>query len=109
MPVIFSHQRGEVSPPEWSDIAHWGISRQPAGKEIELHYHDTNEYWVIIEGRGTCTTEGDTYEIGPGDVVLTKGGDEHALVVTESMVAVYIYGRLGPGDTLGHKHKEHSG
>ena len=61
---------------------------------------------VSISGRGICTTEGDTYEIGPGDMVLTKEGDEHSLVVTEDMIAIYFYGKMSPGGKIGHLHKE---
>jgi hypothetical protein len=28
-----------------------------AGDEVELHFHDCNEYWIIIEGKGTVTSE----------------------------------------------------
>jgi mannose-6-phosphate isomerase-like protein (cupin superfamily) len=58
-----------------------------------------------VSGRGTCITEGDTYEIGPGDMVLTRLGDEHSLVVHERMVAVYAYGPLKPGGVFGHLHR----
>lgn len=50
-------------------------------------------------------TEGDTYELGPGDMVLTKHGDEHSLDVTEEMVAVYFYGVLPPGGNVGYRYR----
>ena len=103
MPI--AKPRGEGSIPEWSDIIHYGVNTLEPGDTVELHYHDANEYWVIISGRGTCTTEGDTYEIGLGDMVLTRRGDEHALVVHEHMVAVYLYGPLKPGGVFGHLHR----
>lgn len=58
------------------------------------------------EGRGVATSEGVTYELGPGDMLLTKQGDEHSLEVTEKMVAVYFYGVMPPGGRDGHLHKE---
>ncbi|WP_308638833.1 cupin domain-containing protein [Paenibacillus silvisoli] len=91
--------------PEWSELSHYGINHLKVGDIVQLHYHDANEYWIIISGRGTCTTEGDTYEIGPGDMVLTKRGDEHSLVVTEEMVAVYIYGIMPEGGRVGYLFK----
>jgi quercetin dioxygenase-like cupin family protein len=75
------------------------------GQEVPLHYHEANEYWIIVSGRGICTTEGDTYDIGPGDLVLTKKGDEHSLVVTEAMTAVYIYGVLPLGGSTGYLYR----
>lgn len=103
MPVIRIDK--QESYPEWSEINQYGINHLQVGDEVELHYHDCNEYWVIVSGRGTCMTEGDEYEIGPGDLVLTKEGDEHSLVVTEAMTAVYIYGKMPLNGRIGHLHK----
>lgn len=105
MPVIhLNNQQAELYP-AWSELNHYGISYLEVGDEVELHYHDCNEYWIIISGKGICTTEGDTYEIGPGDLVLTERGQEHSLVVTEKMNAVYIYGVMPPGGRSGHLHR----
>ena len=100
MPVIkITNQKNF---PVWSDVTHYGINHLEVGQEVTLHYHDCNEYWVIISGAGVCTTEGDTYTLGPGDMVLTKKGDEHSLVVTEKMVALYFYGPMAADARHGH-------
>lgn len=104
MPVIRQDNQKNELFPEWSEFSHYGISFLKAGDEVELHYHDCHEYWVIVSGRGICTTEGDTYEIGPGDLVLTERGKEHSLVVTDEMAAIYIYGVMPPGGRFGHLH-----
>ncbi|MGP4041090.1 cupin domain-containing protein [Gracilibacillus sp. D59] len=103
MPVI--HLKDQTDFPQWSEINHYGINRLKKGQEIELHFHDSNEYWIIISGKGICTTEGNSYEIGEGDLVLTKKGDEHSLIVTQDMVAVYIYGVLPKGGSVGYLYK----
>lgn len=103
MPVRLSDNQGSF--PEWSDVNHYGINYLKAGCEVELHYHDSNEYWIIISGRGICTTEGDTYEIGHGDMVLTRKGDEHSLIVTEDMAAVYFYGKMESGAVPQHLYR----
>src|SRR5690625_617888 len=108
MPVIRVKEQNIENYPSWSEINHYGINQLEVGQKVELHYHDCNEYWIIVSGRGVCTTEGDTYEIGPGDLVLTKKGDEHSLVVTEEMTAVYIYGVLPPGGEIGYLYRDHS-
>lgn len=38
-------------------------------------------------------------------MVLTKAGDEHSLIVTEEMTAVYIYGVLPPGGSIGYLYR----
>ena len=106
MSVIHLHDQTHY--PAWSEINHYGINYLKIGQQVVPHYHDCNEYWIIVSGRGICTTEGDTYELEPGDIVMTKAGDEHSLVVTEEMVAVYIYGILPPGGTVGYRyHNKH--
>jgi mannose-6-phosphate isomerase-like protein (cupin superfamily) len=105
MPVINVKNQKIENFPNWSEINHYGINHLEVGQEVPLHYHEANEYWIIVSGRGICTTEGDTYDIGPGDLVLTKKGDEHSLVVTEAMTAVYIYGVLPPGGSTGYLYR----
>ncbi len=91
--------------PLWSDVSKYGVNTLAVGDTVRLHFHDANEYWVIVQGRGTATSEGRTYELGPGDMLLTKAGDEHSLVVTEAMIAVYLYGPMPPGGRFGYLHK----
>lgn len=92
--------------PDWSEVTNYGVNTLEAGAEVELHFHDCNEYWIIVEGKGLATSEGREYELGPGDMLLTEAGDEHALVVTEKMVAIYFYGVMPPGGRTGHLHRD---
>lgn len=94
--------------PSWSEVSRYGVNTLQVGDSVELHFHDCNEFWIIIEGRGVAMSEGVTYELGPGDMLLTKQGDEHSLEVTEKMVAVYFYGVMPPNSRDGHLHKENN-
>ena len=91
--------------PPWSDVSKYGINTLQPGDTVKLHFHDANEYWVIVKGRGTATSEGVTYELGPGDMLLTKAGDEHSLLVTEEMIAVYLYGPMPSGGRFGYLYR----
>jgi mannose-6-phosphate isomerase-like protein (cupin superfamily) len=95
----------ELNFPRWSETTKYGINTLQPGDTVKLHFHDANEYWIIIRGRGIATSEGDTYELGPGDMLLTKAGDEHSLIVTEEMVAVYFYGEMPEGGRFGYLYK----
>jgi mannose-6-phosphate isomerase-like protein (cupin superfamily) len=75
------------------------------GGEFEPHFHDCNEYWIIISGEGDAMSEGKPYHLGPGDMLLTKAGDYHSLVVTKEMVAVYYYGVMPEHGRWGHLHE----
>lgn len=109
MPVIRGNEQEQDAYPHWSEVSHYGINVLKTGDKVELHYHDCNEYWIIASGKGICTTEGDTYEIGPGDLVLTEREQEHSLIVTEEMTAVYFYGVMPPGGRTGHLYRSKEG
>ncbi|HWJ74146.1 MAG TPA: AraC family ligand binding domain-containing protein [Kaistia sp.] len=91
--------------PAWSETQHYGIARHKIGAEVELHFHDCHEYWIIVEGAGIAVSEGIEYRLGPGDLLLTEAGQEHSLVVTEPMVAIYYYGVMPEHGRWGHLHR----
>jgi hypothetical protein len=41
----------EAQFPKWSEISKYGINTLKVGDTVKLHFHDANEYWVIIQGR----------------------------------------------------------
>ena len=56
----------------------------PANVQVELHYHDHDEYWLFTEGHPTVPLrlpDGATgvYRLAPGDMVVTLRGVEHTL------------------------------
>jgi uncharacterized cupin superfamily protein len=52
----------------------------PPGSSIGVHRHDEGEeYYYVIEGRGTMTLDGERIEIGPGDITAVFAGGEHGL------------------------------
>ena len=44
---------------------------------FDQHYHDFDEYWIITKGRGRVVTEGQVYDVAPGDCVATGMGHHH--------------------------------
>jgi mannose-6-phosphate isomerase-like protein (cupin superfamily) len=58
----------------------------PPGGSIGLHTHDRDneEIYVIVEGRGTMQVDGETFGVGPGDVVVNRPGGTHGLDNTGS-------------------------
>jgi len=92
----------ELNFPTWSEVSKYGIKTLRAGETIRAHFHDCNEFWMIIQGKGIATSENVTYELGPRDMLITKAGDEHSLVAIEGMVAVYFYGVMPPDGRFGY-------
>ena len=49
------------------------------GSSIGLHLHEGNEeLYYILEGKGLMTVDGESVEMNPGDVCLTKSGSSHS-------------------------------
>jgi mannose-6-phosphate isomerase-like protein (cupin superfamily) len=57
------------------------MSILPPGTSIGLHTHDRDdeEIYIVISGRGRMTVETDTFQVGPGDVIVNRPGGTHAL------------------------------
>ena len=49
------------------------------GATIGAHVNDKDEIYYVLSGRGALTLNGATREVGPGDAILTRNGDSHAL------------------------------
>lgn len=49
------------------------------GATIGGHVNDKDEIYYVLSGKGELTLQGKTREVGPGDAILTRKGDSHAL------------------------------
>ena len=81
----------------------------PKETNFDSHYHDCDEYWIILEGRGVAVSEGKHYEVGPGDCVATGMGHHHDFpLVTAPIRAVFfettLEGRKRRGHLWDHTH-----
>ena len=56
------------------------ITLEP-GATIGEHAHpNTEDLYLIIEGRGTGVLNGERFAVGPGDLFLVKAGGSHGLI-----------------------------
>lgn len=63
----------------------------PKHTNFDRHYHDCDEYWIVVSGAGTAYSEGVAYDVGPGDCVATRMGDHHDFPLVDAPVrAVYF-------------------
>ncbi len=70
---------------------------------FDNHYHDCDEYWVIVEGSGAVVTEGRRYAVSPGDCVATGMGHHHDFTeVEQPVLAARIETTLGGRKRRGH-------
>jgi quercetin dioxygenase-like cupin family protein len=63
------------------------------GATIGAHTNDKDEIYYILTGKGELTLQGETREVGPGDAILTRKGDSHALkqLGREDLVIFIVY------------------
>lgn len=81
----------------------------PKTTRFDRHFHDCDEYWIIVRGRGVAVSEGRSYEVGPGDCIATGMGHHHDFPqVFEPVKAVYfettLRGRKRRGHLWEHTH-----
>lgn len=104
MPKVSAADRPQQMP-GWSEAASFGVHHVNAGSQIEVHFHDCHEYWIIISGAGVAISENEQFHLMAGDMLLTKAGDYHSMDVTSDMVPVTYYGRMPKHGRPGHLHQ----
>jgi mannose-6-phosphate isomerase-like protein (cupin superfamily) len=88
----------EMDTPERGDPTDY-----PKHTRIDNHYHDCDEYWIVLSGEGTAVSEGKHYQVGPGDCVATGMGHHHDFpLVTSPVRAVFFETTLGGERRRGH-------
>ncbi len=63
------------------------------GATIGDHVNDKDEIYYVLSGRGRLTLNDTVREVGPGDAILTRNGDRHALeqLGDEALVIFIVY------------------
>jgi mannose-6-phosphate isomerase-like protein (cupin superfamily) len=49
------------------------------GSGIGYHEQKEDEIYYVLSGRGTMTVDGKSFDVGPGDAILTRPGSSHGL------------------------------
>jgi mannose-6-phosphate isomerase-like protein (cupin superfamily) len=63
------------------------------GSAIGYHLQREDEIYYVLSGKGMMTVDDKSFEVGPGDAVLTRPGSSHGLkqVGTEDLVILINY------------------
>jgi len=103
----------------WRSVASSGIFRVATGTPptndtpydyekttgFDNHYHDCDEYWIVLEGEITVVSENKFYDVGPGDNVVTGMGWHHDVVKCKGdrqCKAIYFEGTQEARKRRGH-------
>lgn len=76
MPVM----RSPAEQPDWVSWSNFGFGTVTDARAFDRHFHDADEYWIILSGGARVMSEGTEYEVGPGDILCTRMGDEHDIL-----------------------------
>lgn len=66
------------------------ITLEP-GASIGEHAHpNTEDLYLIVEGRGMGVLDGERFSVGPGDLFLVKAGGSHGLINDSEVPLTFI-------------------
>jgi len=83
---VFTMDRAEGTPQDKGDPVDY-----PKETNLDCHFHDCDEFWIIYRGCATVMTEGKHYEVSAGDCVAIGMGHHHDMpLVQEKIHAVYF-------------------
>lgn len=75
----------------------------PKSTSLDSHYHDCDEYWIILEGAGTAVVGGRHHKVKGGDCVAIGMGHHHDFPqVTEPVRAIFFETTLEGQKRIGH-------
>jgi mannose-6-phosphate isomerase-like protein (cupin superfamily) len=75
----------------------------PKHTRIDRHYHDCDEYWIVLEGSGTAVVDDRHSSMGPGDCLAIGMGHHHDFPLVDSEVkAVFFETTLEGAKRTGH-------
>lgn len=69
-----------------------GMYLLPAGSQDAQHPHSADEVYVIQRGQAQLQVEGETFDVGAGDVIsVDQGRDHHFLNVTDDLAVLVMF------------------
>jgi len=75
----------------------------PKTTRIDSHYHDCDEYWIVLDGAATVVVGGRHMAMGPGDCVSIGMGHHHDMAhAPEPVKAVFFETTLEGLKRVGH-------
>jgi mannose-6-phosphate isomerase-like protein (cupin superfamily) len=92
------HLTVKISPvdviPVESYICGYGVDTLTAGASSEIHIHDCDVWWIIVNGIARVHDSGNDIEAGPGDMIFTPAGDLHKIEGITMVTYVWLEGPL---------------
>ena len=88
MPVM----RNPAEQADWIGWSNFGFGAVTDAEGFDRHFHDADEYWIVISGKARVMSEDVEYIVGPGDILCTRMGDEHDILeIIESPLQTFWF------------------
>jgi quercetin dioxygenase-like cupin family protein len=74
-----------------------------AGTALEPHYHNTHEFYFILDGTATMQVDADKQEVGPGDLIHIPPNKPHGITAgpeEDLRSLAFACSFLKPGETF---------
>ena len=68
-----------------------GIAQLPPGAQLPLHYHEPEETYYVVSGRGEMKIDDHTMAVGPGCAIYIPANARHALRCTGSEPLFFVF------------------
>ncbi len=80
--------------PESSCIQDYGVDTLTQGATSDLHFHDCDEWWIIVDGIARVFSSDGEIQAGPGDMIFTPMGESHRIEAVTMVKFVWFEGPL---------------
>ena len=101
---------GRTKSPDWTvvgSIKHHPTERMGVG--VEPHYHDADEVWIFVGGRGEARIDGRVYEVTDNTAVYTPMGATHRFQMFTDFENVSVVTKLERRKRVDHLYPDEHG
>jgi quercetin dioxygenase-like cupin family protein len=69
-----------------------GVYRLAAGGTDHQHPHQSDEVYVVVNGKATLRVDGHDHSVGPGSIVSVDRGAEHGFTeISEDLTVLVVF------------------
>jgi mannose-6-phosphate isomerase-like protein (cupin superfamily) len=94
-PSYLTVKRSPIDPiPMDSYIQDYGVDTYAPGASSEIHFHDCDVWWIIVDGIAHIFSAEGEIQVGPADMVFTPMGELHRIEAITLVTLVWLEGPL---------------
>ena len=75
---------------------HCGVYHLKAGTKDMQQPHSEDEVYYVVQGKSHFEVEGDTVQVGPGDILFVAAGQTHRFMDIEEDLSILVFFSRAP-------------